>query len=919
MNPDRWKRVEEIFLAAVEKPEGERTRWVDQACEGDEELRGEVYSLLASDDQVSDTFVEGRVQDAVVSFGQKGPDVQRVGPYELIRELGRGGMGTVFLARRADDQYQNEVAVKLVRPGMDTDFILARFRRERQILASLDHPNIARLLDGGTTPEGLPYIVMEYIRGQRINEHCKPENLSIEQRITLYLDVCAAVDHAHRHFVVHRDLKPGNILIDERGTPKLLDFGICKLLYGNPLAPEETMTQGVGMMTPDYASPEQVRGEPVTVVSDVYSLGAVLYELLTSVRPHRIGSYTPQAVERAICDLDVQRPSQAAPALAKQLEGDLDTILLKAMQKDPARRYASAEQLAQDLRRYLEHRPILARTDSVSYRAAKFLRRNRKEVIASALVLASLSGGMIASIQQARIAQQHLRQVQQLANTFVFDVHDSIRELPGATKARELIVERGAEHLDRLAAVSGNDATLDRQLAAAYLRLGEVQGNVMGSNRGRTTAARASFEKAANLLERLAKRSASDVDLHVDWLRVLRRLGDLDSYTRSTGEAVTVFRKGIAIGEPILKRNRNNMELQQMLASLYVGAARAQRLADELEAARDSSTRAVELLENLPLTDDAKGREHRSALAAALSAAGMNYGRLNQVQDALKHFQASVRHLEALVKAEPLNVAYKRELMLGYSHIGDAMGSPTLASMGDTAGAVQAYGKMAAIARELHEADRDDKRALADYGISLWRLANVMAPSDPQRAETFLKSMQVLDRAHEADPGNTMIATNRTFVAFALGDYYAAAKQREEALKWWRRSIEIGEAIANAGNTSNAKTLLSSYRRVADLAAQHVRREEAMSIVSKAIALGEASAKVGQKSEALGNRAAEPRAYALAGSVSEKLGDAVKAREWYEKSLNAWKPLVSAKGFRQTDRKDLQEVESAVARLSNQK
>lgn len=916
MNPDRWKRVEEIFLAAVEKPGGERTRWVDEACAGDDELRSEVYSLLASDDQVSDTFVGGKVHNAVVSFGQKGPGVQRVGPYELIRELGRGGMGTVYLARRADDQYQNEVAVKLVRPGMDTDFILARFRRERQILASLDHPNIAKLLDGGTTPEGLPYIVMEYIRGERINDYCKSHAPGIEDRIRLYLDVCSAVDHAHRHFVVHRDLKPGNILIDERGAPKLLDFGICKLLYGNPLAPEETMTQGAGMMTPDYASPEQVRGDAVTVASDVYSLGAVLYELLTGVRPHRIESYTPQAVERAICEADVQRPSSAAPDSARQLQGDIDTILLKAMQKDPARRYASAEQLAEDLRRFLGHRPIVARSDSLSYRASKFVRRNRKEVIAAALILASLAGGWIASIRQARLARENLRQVQQLANTFVFDVHDAIRDLPGATKARELIVQKGAEHLDRIAAAGGSDATLDRQLAAAYLRLGEVQGSVMASNRGRTESARASFEKAATLLGSLVRRSPWDVPLTTEYLGVVQRLGDLESYTRGTRQAVVQYEQGIAVGQALLAANPRHPELQAQIASLYVGAARAQRLADNVEASRAMISRAVKLLEGLPAGEDARGRENRKLLAAALSAAGMTQARLNEVKEAHDSYRKAVEHLESLVRAEPLNVAYKRDLMIGYSHVGDVLGSPTLANLGDIAGAREAYGKMAAIARELYEADREDKRALADYGISLLRLANVMDAPDPRRAAMFRQSIEILDQAQAANPGNTMLGVNRTFVAYELGECYAAAKRMDEAAKWWRRAIDIAEPLAGARNSSSVKSLIMAYRRVASHSLSRGRREEALAMARKAVAAGEAAAAEAANSDALGNRAAKPRAYAIAAEVHEKLGDSDQARDWYRKSLDAWKPLTSAKGFRPLEKKDMEDVEAGLARLS---
>src|SRR5262249_24193554 len=320
----------------------------------------------------------------------------RVGAYRVIREIGRGGMGSVYLASRADEQYESDVAIKVVRPGLDTDFILPRFRRERQILARLHHPNIARLFDSGATVSHVPYLVMEYVKGSHITAFAAAHRLNVEDRLRLFLPVCASVEYAHRAFVVHRDLKPGNILVDSAGVPKLLDFGISKLLHSEPRDPGDT--QDVTMATPDYASPEQIVGDPVTTASDVYSLGAVLYELLTGVRPHRIERATPLAVERAICLDPVVPPSEAVrndAALSRRMAGALDTIILTAMQKEPERRYASAERLAEDLRRHLEHRPVTSRPDSAAYRTGKFLRRHRIPMalaVAAATAVVSLAG-----------------------------------------------------------------------------------------------------------------------------------------------------------------------------------------------------------------------------------------------------------------------------------------------------------------------------------------------------------------------------------------------------------------------------------------------------------------------------------------------------------------------------------------------
>jgi len=297
-------------------------------------------------------------------------------------------MGTVFLAERDDDQYKASVAIKLVRPGMDTEFILARFRRERQTLARLQHPNIARLLDGGTTRDGLPYIVMEYVDGPAITQHAEQQKLGVTARVVLFLSVCSAVDYAHRNFVIHRDLKPGNVLVDSQGVAKLLDFGICKLLHSDTISAVSGSETMHGLMTPNYASPEQFRGEAVSLLSDVYSLGVLLYELLTGKCPRRFTGFTAQDSAGASTQDEILLPSAAVDdkALARQLSGDLDNILMRALDAETQRRYESAALLADDLRRYLLHEPVRARPQTWRYRTLKFARRNQARVTAAAAV-----------------------------------------------------------------------------------------------------------------------------------------------------------------------------------------------------------------------------------------------------------------------------------------------------------------------------------------------------------------------------------------------------------------------------------------------------------------------------------------------------------------------------------------------------
>jgi serine/threonine-protein kinase len=417
---ERWARIKELFEAAADLPPQERTALLESECGGDASLRQEIKSLLESDAQ-SGGFIEQPVsaipRDLFPEVEESSLAGRQFGAYQIIREVGRGGLGSVYLAARSDDEYRKEVAIKLVRRGLDTEDILRRFRTERQILAQLDHPNIARLIDGGTTDEGLPYFVMEYVEGEPVSRYCDAHALSITDRLNLFRKVCAAVTYAHQNLVIHRDLKPSNILVTPEGEPKLLDFGIAKLLG----AEEELLAQTVPslrVMTPEYASPEQVKGERVTTTSDVYSLGVLLYELLTGQRPYRLKTRTPDEIVRAITEQEPERPSTVIPERdekskfdppqadrnSKFLRGDLDNIVLKAMRKEPARRYPSVGQFSEDIRRHLEGLPVIARKDTFAYRTGKFIRRHRLSVVTATLIFLTLIGGVVTTTRQAKIA-----------------------------------------------------------------------------------------------------------------------------------------------------------------------------------------------------------------------------------------------------------------------------------------------------------------------------------------------------------------------------------------------------------------------------------------------------------------------------------------------------------------------------------
>jgi serine/threonine-protein kinase len=440
MKTEEWQKVEELLNTALELEPAARQQFLDGLA--DPSLRGQVESLLVCEDKTDGFLMAPALAFSADFFEDDGAEQragQTVGRYRIIREIGRGGMGAVFLAERSDGEFQQSLALKIVRRSFADSDLGRRFRQERQILASLNHPNIARLLDGGVSDDGEPFLAMEYVEGLRIDDYCDANSLSTDERLSLFLAVCQGVSYAHQNLIIHRDIKPSNILVTDGGVPKLLDFGIAKLI--NPEAEGgagETVT-GLRAMTPDYASPEQVRGLSVTTATDVYSLGVLLYELLTGHRPHRLKHRRTDEIVRVICEEEPERPSTAVTRseevtgpnratlatltpdtiserrqrtpeqLRRTLRGDLDNIVLMAMRKEPQRRYASLAQLAEDIRRYLEGRPVLAHKDTFSYRTAKFVRRHKAGAVAVVFIGLALVGGIIATVWQARRATAQAR------------------------------------------------------------------------------------------------------------------------------------------------------------------------------------------------------------------------------------------------------------------------------------------------------------------------------------------------------------------------------------------------------------------------------------------------------------------------------------------------------------------------------
>jgi len=499
-----FDRVQSLFHEALSLPvSADRAAWLEAESGGDTGVLGEVLDLLEAHQAMKTAAGMGSAAEASVPAAA-------FGPYRAIRLLGRGGMSSVYLAQRADGQFDQTAALKIMAGYLTGPEFLRRFEIERQLLASLNHNNITRLLDGGVSSAGDPFLVTEYIDGQAIDRYCDQEKLAINARLRIFLQVCDAVDYAHRHLIVHRDLKPANILVNTEGAVKLLDFGTASLLGG-----QEAMTlTGARVMTPRYASPEQLRGERLSTATDVFSLGVVLYELLCGVWPFGTpgsllsdlkradGTVCAQPPSAAITEESAERRSAPREQLRRTLKGDLSAIVLKALENDSVRRYESVREFAQDITAFLEGLPVLARPQTMVYRTGKFLRRRWLPVTAAAVFFLGLSGATFAALRQAKIAQARYADLRSLTTTLLFELKDAINDVPGSTPAQRILVVRVVKSLDSLSGQSANDPKLRLDLAEAYRQLGELQGSPYGQNLGDTDGALANLSKASSLVQR---------------------------------------------------------------------------------------------------------------------------------------------------------------------------------------------------------------------------------------------------------------------------------------------------------------------------------------------------------------------------------------------------------------------------------
>lgn len=971
MTADRWKQVQDLFVEAADMPPADRGAFLNVACGGDAELRRELDSLFQYDSEPGGPLT-GVISDAANSLAASKSMVgRRIGPYRLVELADSGGMGDVYLGVRDDGHFEKRVAIKFIRAGLTSQPALDRFRYERQILAQLDHPYIAKLLDGGTDSDGHPYFVMEYVQGQPIHEYCAARRFTVQQKCELFIKVCEAVSYAHRNLVIHRDLKPRNILVTNDGDPKLLDFGIAKLMAEGAPGAGDALT---GIMdrplTPDYASPEQVRGELLNTTTDVYSLGAVLFELFTAARPHSFTTYTPSAIEKEVCQTEVRRPSSLAMGgLKKQLAGDPDNIVLMAMRKEWRRRYQSAEDLKDDLQRYLKGLPVRARDDTPWYRASKFLRRHWFGAAAAGLILAAMVGGAVttemerrkaesqraaAEAQRQRAEREHgaaemqrdaavaaqqlaetksqeadaqrkrsderLRQLTGLANESLFRIHDEIASLPGAVEARKHLVEGTKAYLDQMAKDSGDDPELLGLLVTSYLSLGYIQGLPSRPNLGDFEGALQSFAKAETILDKLTKPSPNDYELLMKAIGLYQVQGDIYRYQSRRVEALERLNKGLAAANKVaaLRPRERLAQLQpaimhHSLAMLFLDA--------DVPKAFPHSQAEISLYSKMAAKDP-NDIESVNSLASAYLLAAEEETYVGRLQEAATYLRDAVETRERVVRQHPNDVLLQRSLLVAYGRLADTLGGTSITrNLGDREGAVANYRKALALAEGTHAADASDRLAQSDLETALSRLGMMLdRPGELEEALVSLRRAEALCKSALAlAPTNLREKRMLATIYDYTGRRLEQQDKPEEALASYRASLELAEALFAGDSTAaaNRAVLQTDYRDLAALLAVRGDRAGALEISEKMLANAEKIAAADP-----GNYRALPmpaRSYEAMASVYAKLAragsdtaqrerDWREARGWFERGREAWTKLGEIP--------ELRPVDAEVARLN---
>ena len=819
-----WGDAKRIFETALDLPDAERAAYIDKACGGSAALLEEVRSLLTWH-KGSTGFLEtpaGRVTDLSVESASAARLIgKQVGPWRILDVVGTGGMGVVYRAERADAAFRRHAALKVVRPGPDSPQIVERFQHERETLAALDHPNIARLMDGGTTADGQPFFVMELVDGEPIDRYCDEQRLSIDERLDLFRKVCAGVQYAHENLVVHRDIKPDNILVTRDGVPKLLDFGVSKILSRDAAAEDPAATAATWMMTPDYASPEQVSGRPSTTATDVYSLGVLLHVLLTGARPYTLTGTTPADIEKQLLEFTLIPPSERALSspesehraarrgglnslkLAKRLTGDLDAIVMRALGRTPTSRYSSVEQLAEDVARHRASYPVHARGRTAGYATRLFVRRHRAAIAVAGVGAAVIAGGIVAILWQASVAadarlraERRFNDVRALAGSFIFDLYDAIDDVPGTTPARKLIVDRAVKYLDSLGRESAGDTGLQRELADAFIRVGDVQGNPTRANVGDTGGAIASYQRAIDLVEAVQRELPGDVPAMRTMALAHRQRSDVMALTGDKEKALVDAQTSADLFAQIGGREGAALEdrVNVGLSSIKLGDLLGNQNFENLGRAGTANLaygRALETFRQLDRANPANVRIRR-LLGITLERIGTMHEQASQWTDAATAYQESFDIRRGLAEREPTHRDIQRDLGIAHEKLADVRKQQSGA-----AAAVDDYRQALAVYERLAGADPADVNAARTVAIGRENLAGALRETGSLTAalDLYRQALDSHRSLHAQDSRNVRATCDVARVSDVLGDALASA-DAPGSCSAWRESQTARQSLA---------------------------------------------------------------------------------------------------------------------------
>ncbi len=847
-------------------------------------------SLLATDkpdfnpDSIGSAF-GAALDEIVIKAADDAMVGSRLGSFRIEALIGRGGMGAVYRAVRDDDEFQQRVAIKVVPRLLANEQAVARFRSERQILANLNHPNIARLMDGGSE-DGVPFLVMEYVDGVRITDNATERELGIEQRLELMRSVCGAVQYAHQNLIIHRDLKPANILVTAEGTVKLLDFGVAKLL-----APDNhgvTHTSAM-MITPEYASPEQVRGEQVSTASDVYSLGVVMYELLTGSKPFQLTNSNSTELQRVICSSDPCVPSvlEGVPMrVRRQLAGDLDNIVMKALHKDTARRYGSAEQLSADIQRHLDGLPVLARRDTLAYRAGKFAQRNRWSLAAGALTAAMLLTATITAVGQAREARHRFDQLRGFARTVLVDVDAQLRDVPGTVKARQVLIAEVDSFLKKTVAENRSDDTaLAAEIATTYLRMGEMQGS--------SPEALQSLEAGRKvMMEKIGENRFSQGDTLL-LARLSERIGMALMDLGRTEEASQNLTRMSALASSVLTSQAGRSEALELYASAEWRLARLNRIQYNLDEAELHAKRSIAASGEL-MSHGVRSRQVEEIFSGARTVLAGILKRQGKWQDGLVLYEQVLADTQSLADKDPQSVALQRELALLHQIVGDILNAFE-ARRKEVPAQIRASVRIAERLSALDPTDAARRGELGQYLSTAGEF--ITGPGEHEEAMGYLRrSLVIFEELLKKEPGNGVYMLYEALVEGEIGKKIAEWKSVAEGLPWLRRGqahlVRLVER--DPKNLTHAIELLKVERwMVVPLArAGHA---------AEAIAMGESGMNTARKLAAMATVGRPliprevPRSCMAMAQVYGALGRKADAHRWYVETVKEWETLIKGR------------------------